>query len=224
MCIPKAEPSPLRLGLLFYGALAAVALLWRSVALGESIWHPTAAPASLSWPMAAGIGALCGLAVVVLSDRFSEGSAWGRAMTRELADAIGPISLLDALLLALASGFAEELLFRGALQPAVGLWLASAIFALAHFTPQRRLWPWVAFTGLAGLGLGLLYDATGQLAAPIAAHVVVNGINLPRLSRLSREGEPRSRSRSEPPAEALPPAPSPGPEPDRSGKNPRTRC
>ncbi len=35
--------------------------------------------------------------------------------------------------------------------------------------------------------LGGLYLNTGHLIAPIAAHVVVNGVNLPRLARRAEE-------------------------------------
>jgi membrane protease YdiL (CAAX protease family) len=34
-----------------------------------------------------------------------------------------------------------------------------------------------------GFAFGWLYEWTGQLVAPIAAHALVNGINLPRLAR-----------------------------------------
>jgi membrane protease YdiL (CAAX protease family) len=36
---------------------------------------------------------------------------------------------------------------------------------------------------LAGLGFGLLFDATGNLVAPIAAHALLNAVNLSWLSR-----------------------------------------
>jgi len=40
--------------------------------------------------------------------------------------------------------------------------------------------------GMGGV-LGGLYIYTGHLIAPIAAHVVVNGVNLPRLARRAEE-------------------------------------
>jgi membrane protease YdiL (CAAX protease family) len=85
--------------------------------------------------------------------------------------------------LALSSGIAEEALFRGALQPVVGLVWASLLFALAHLVPRRELLPWSLFSLAAGFLLGGLYAATGNLVAPIVAHVVVNAANLRRLSR-----------------------------------------
>ncbi len=89
----------------------------------------------------------------------------------------------QAWLLALASGIGEEALFRGALQPVVGLWWTSLLFAAAHFVPRRELLLWSVFSLLAGLLLGGLYEATGNLLAPTIAHVVINGVNLNRLVR-----------------------------------------
>ena len=58
---------------------------------------------------------------------------------RALAEAIGPLRPGQAWVLALASGIGEEALFRGALQPVVGLWLATLLFALAHFVPGAKI-------------------------------------------------------------------------------------
>ena len=90
---------------------------------------------------------------------------------------------LWALLLAMASGIGEEALFRGALQPVAGLLLASLLFGLVHFAPRRGLWPWSLFALAGGLGLGALFDATGNLVAPVVAHATLNAVNLRKLVR-----------------------------------------
>jgi membrane protease YdiL (CAAX protease family) len=77
---------------------------------------------------------------------------------------------------------AEEAFFRGALQPHVGLVAASLIFGLAHFAPRRDLLPWTAFSLGAGLLLGGLFEMTGNLLAPVAAHALINAVNLRFLS------------------------------------------
>ena len=69
--------------------------------------------------------------------------------------------------------------FRGALQPRAGLWIAGLLFGLVHLVPKAVFLPWTAFAILSGWVLGWLFEATGSLLAPIAAHMVVNGINLP---------------------------------------------
>ncbi|MCI0399650.1 MAG: CPBP family intramembrane metalloprotease, partial [Chloroflexi bacterium] len=60
----------------------------------------------------------------------------------------------DWLLLALATGVGEELLFRGAIQPAFGLGLTAFLFAVAHV--QYGLTPVTVFVFILGLILGLV--------------------------------------------------------------------
>ncbi|MEO7934669.1 MAG: CPBP family intramembrane glutamic endopeptidase, partial [Dokdonella sp.] len=43
----------------------------------------------------------------------------------------------NPLWIALAAGFGEELFFRGALQPLMGIWLTSILFVLAHIRAYR---------------------------------------------------------------------------------------
>lgn len=89
--------------------------------------------------------------------------------------------------LALLSGFAEELFFRGAVQGSLGLWAGTAIFALVHTGPHRSFRLWTAFAAAAGLLFGVLFAWRGSLLAPIAAHVAVNAVNLRELSRRFEE-------------------------------------
>ncbi len=128
--------------------------------------------------------------LIGLSDWTTRVTRWGDALARALAEALGPLSLPDALLLAAASGFAEELFFRGALQPRVGWLLASLLFGCVHFVPRREFLPWTVFAVGAGFLFGGLFLWTGNLVAPIVAHAVVNGVNLPLLVR--RYGRPEA--------------------------------
>jgi membrane protease YdiL (CAAX protease family) len=85
--------------------------------------------------------------------------------------------LLPLFLAGLAAPLAEELLYRlftfTALRDRFGLWggalLSAAIFALFHFNPY-----WLAEMVVVGLGLALLYHATGSLLASIVAHSFIN--------------------------------------------------
>jgi membrane protease YdiL (CAAX protease family) len=178
------RPSIVRLALLFYGALGAVALLWAFLA-GRSIWFASAdAAAAGGNPLRdAGVGALAGALVVGISRLVTRHTGWGDALARTLAAALGRLSLVECVLLAAVSGVAEEALFRGALQPQVGLLAASVLFAAAHFLPRRELLPWTAFAFLAGLLLGALFERTGNLLAPIVAHALLNAVNLRFLTR-----------------------------------------
>jgi len=179
-----------RSALVFYGVMGCVALLWRMAAGGESIFHPGPEPdpQALGVASAVGIGLGFGLLAVGLSELLTRWTRLGDALADTLGRSLVGIGRGDALLLALASGTAEEMLFRGALQPVVGLVWASLIFGACHFLPRRELVAWSLFAAGMGFALGWLFEWTGQLAAPIAAHAAVNGINLPRLARRFESG------------------------------------
>lgn len=63
-------------------------------------------------------------------------------------------SVWQWILLALASGVGEELLFRGALQPVLGLWFTAVIFALLHI--QYGLTPITLVVFVIGVALGYI--------------------------------------------------------------------
>lgn len=169
----------------FYGILFAAALAWRWAWAGESILYagPEAAARGVHLGPDLALGLAAGAAVIALSWVATDRTAWGDRLGRELAGLVGRPGLGQVAVLALASGIAEEAFFRGALQPRVGLVGASLVFALAHFVPRRELLPWSVFSLLAGLLLGGLFEWTGNLVAPVAAHVLVNGVNLTLLAR-----------------------------------------
>ena len=85
--------------------------------------------------------------------------------------------------LAAASALGEEILFRGAMLDAWGLWVSSLVFALLHIPPKRSLWPWTVSALLLGLGFGVVTLATGNLGAAVAAHFVINLQNLRYITR-----------------------------------------
>lgn len=169
------------MSLLFYGGLLAVAWLWRGAFRGESLL--VAEGGSIDWLRDPIVGLVAAALVIAVSELVTRGTERGRALARALGATLGRLHDREVLVLALASGVGEEALFRGALQPEVGLAVASVLFAAAHFVPRRELMAWSAFALGAGLLLGALYDATGNLVAPVVAHAVVNAVNLRRLSR-----------------------------------------
>jgi membrane protease YdiL (CAAX protease family) len=85
--------------------------------------------------------------------------------------------------LSLASAIGEELLFRGALQPWLGIGFTSAAFALLHLDPERGLSIWTLWAFVGGLVLGYSYETTNCIWVPIAIHAAVNSIAIVRLSR-----------------------------------------
>lgn len=99
-------------------------------------------------------------------------------------DYLLPRTATDIALFAAVSvtaGICEEVLFRGFLfhyleaswnlSPQTTLLLGSALFGLAHAGQGPR---GMALTGIAGLVLGGLYLATGNLLAPIVLHILID--------------------------------------------------
>lgn len=186
---PLRPQAFVRMALVFYGLMGCGALLWRMAVPGESILHPSPEAAQTAWGLlpALGAGLAAGLVAIALSEALTRTTELGEALADLLGESLMGITAADAVLLALASGLGEEMLFRGALQPSVGLFWASVIFGACHFMPRRELALWSVYAVAMGFGFGLLYEWTGQLAAPIAAHTLVNGVNLPRLARRAEE-------------------------------------
>ncbi len=180
---PPPAPSPARLvviATLFYGLIALVAWGWRSGLAGEPLLYANEAArsAGVHWPrdLAAGLGA--GLLLVWASRVWTRRTQAGTRLAQGLRALLGRLGTPTVAWLALVSGAAEEALFRGALQPQVGLVIASLLFGLAHFAPRRELAAWAPAAVIAGFALGGLYAWTGNLVAPVVAHATVNAINL----------------------------------------------
>lgn len=187
----SSPASLVPLSLLFYGVLLAIASAW-SVWSGDALMYAQSSGGGLGdagdIAVDVCIGAAAGLVVIGLSRELASRTRWGGALADALAGAIGRPSIGECAVLALASGIAEEALFRGALQPQVGLFAASTIFGLAHFAPRRELLPWTLFAAVTGLLMGILFEWTGNLIAPAVAHVVINAVNLRLLAlRSSRD-------------------------------------
>ena len=93
------------------------------------------------------------------------------------------------LVIGLAAGIGEELLFRAALQPVLGLWWASAIFALAHIRTAAlaggtlKKVAYLAHVLIAGVALGLVYRHVGLWAA-ILIHATIDAVSLSALQKL----------------------------------------
>jgi len=179
---PNFEPSSfVRVGLLFYGAMAAAAVVWRVGFYQEPMWRLSEAVPRMGVGTEIGLGVGVGLAVVALSYVFTEWTDVGERLAKAMAEPLRGLTIPDALLLASASGLAEEMLFRGALQPRSGLIVASVLFGALHFAPQRDLLPWTGFAVVMGFVLGGLFEWTGTLLAPVLAHTLINAVNLPLL-------------------------------------------
>jgi len=138
----------------------------------------------LSLPYQALIGFTIGglyWAAVTLIYRFSA----GRNSSRHMPEKYRRLDLhgWNPLWMALAAGFGEELLFRGALQPIVGIWATSLLFVLAH-TRAYSLNGFSKRVLLQGAGLFAISVAFGFIAkyfgliTAVIVHVSVDMVGL----------------------------------------------
>jgi membrane protease YdiL (CAAX protease family) len=164
--------------LALYGGMAIVALL---IAAGRGdvdlyrFHKDTTARDMLLSPL---LGLAIGLVVVLASRVALRHFLWARKLHRDFRSILGGLSGSEILILALASSVGEELLFRGALLPWLGIWPQALIFAALHVGPGRRFLPWTLAAFAVGAGFGFLVHWTGDLGAPIAAHFIINYLNL----------------------------------------------
>ena len=108
----------------------------------------------------------------------------GPRLEQDFRDRLGPLTRREMLVLAVASSLGEEILFRGALMPAVGLWLVQPdLRAVARRASSRATCPGPLSALVAGFGFGQLYRWSGDLTGPVLAHFLVNYLNLRHLGQ-----------------------------------------
>ncbi len=177
-----APPMTIRMVLIFYGITLAVAAGW-AFFTQPGLALLTTAPngeRAVPWWLASAAVASALIGGTAVAER-----VWPamRRLGGELAVAVAPVTPTRIVVFAVASGVAEEALFRGPMQYAFGYVVTSVIFGLLHGGPTRRYYAWSTFALAAGLSFGLLAAAYSSIWPAVLAHVVVNGINLGRLGR-----------------------------------------
>ena len=138
-------------------------------------------PSVSGWARDLALGVAAG-AVALLAWEGLRRLGSARGLESNLRRLLAGVSRSEAGALAALSGFAEELFFRGAVQPVAGLWVAAVIFGLVHFAPGRGGLLWMMWAFVMGLALGLLALWTHALVSPIVAHMTVNAVGLMRLT------------------------------------------
>ena len=177
---PADQLDLYRLAWGFYLILAIVGVIWIGSSQGSiplSLFIDTA-----SWWIDVGLGLAAGLLLVMAWDAGRSRVQAMRELERELAEHLSSLDPHEALTLALLSGFAEELFFRGAIQSSWGWGWAVVIFTLMHSGSSRAFRWWTLFAFVAALVFGGLTVQRGNLLPAIVAHVLVNAINLRRLA------------------------------------------
>jgi hypothetical protein len=169
----------------FYLALAIAGVMWIGVRQRGIAAALFLDPTRWWLDLALGLGLAAVLAAVWWVARATLAAA--RRLDHVLAEVLGPLSRSELIALALLSGFAEELFFRGAVQGSWGPLWATAIFAVLHGGPGRDYRVWTLFAAFSGAALAALVSWRGNLMAAMVAHAAYNAAGLWRLARLARE-------------------------------------
>ncbi len=149
--------------------------------LAATFWTGTLRSDQFGWPRVAedvAIGVGVGLSLVAVTWVLAKFLTPLQELEREFRRVFGNTSKRSIIALAILSGVAEELVFRGTLQPWIGYTAASIVFGCLHFVPSAVFLPWTLFALGAGFLFGWLFEERASLVAPISAHIVVNALNL----------------------------------------------
>lgn len=140
--------------------------------------------ALLQWPPPPGlqeIGIGLAAAAAVTAARLALLAAWPafrEASDRSNEQALSPLGPADLLVVSLLPGLSEELLFRGALVPAIapdwrGAVIAGLVFGALHSGGGRNA-AFAAWASAVGCLYGALLLSTGSLWVPALAHSTAN--------------------------------------------------
>jgi membrane protease YdiL (CAAX protease family) len=162
---------------LFEGGLGVVALIW---AYWRKIpWQQALTPTIRScW-----LGVAAGVVLLLINYAIIEyGSRYIPAlqtikslMEHQVAPLFKTLHPASVIVIAVVSGGAEELFFRGVLQAQIGLIGASLLFGLAHVWKKTAI-PYGIYAAVIGGYFRGLYLLTHNLWVPMIAHMVNNGV------------------------------------------------
>lgn len=185
LLLPRGESDPNYFAADLSGvlqSLAAAAILYVALAMLGTGWRLRRDLASVlgrlglrlpkrrDWFAGLGAGLLIFGGMTFAINVMSSSPTGDQADARLLFDIVKS-SLPAALLVAALTGTGEEIFFRGALQPVIGLCLSSALFTLMH--AQYGLSPQLLILFLVSVGFGLARKRYSTTAA-IIAHATYN--------------------------------------------------
>lgn len=174
--------------LILYGIMSGAAVLLNAAFGGQMLDLFAPGPERPGTPavdVALGVG--FGLLMVGFARFSSSRFAWAQRLDAEFQELTRPLQPRHVPALAVASALAEELFFRGFLQPRLGYVVTSLLFGAAHLTRDRRLLPWPMAATVMGFALGAMFVVRGSLLAPVLAHFTNNFFNLHHLLRTRTE-------------------------------------
>ncbi len=179
--------------LVFYGLMAGLGVLLAWLLDVPSIWRmEPGPPGPISPEFGLLLGIALGLAVHAGSTFVRRRFGWTQKFYEQIRRMLGTPSTVQVVIAASASAIGEEILFRGALMPAIGLVPQAILFGLLHLSPGREFRFWPFYAAAMGLAFGLLYQASGTIMAPILAHFTVNYFGLASLREKPERTSPPS--------------------------------
>jgi len=140
----------------------------------------------IPWYTQIGIGLLYGIVtatgawLIVQSDLLTDTRTFFARIIQQLR-----LSIFDILFISFCAGVGEEILFRGAIQPYLGIWITAILFVAIHgyLNPKNwRLSVYGIYMCLVIGGMGYLCDYLGITTA-IAAHFAIDVVLLYALVR-----------------------------------------
>lgn len=123
--------------------------------------------------IATGLGSMLLVAGLYKSHKGFE-RALRKSGTKVAQDALRTAGYPVMLVVVVAAGIGEELLFRGGLQPIVGLVPAALLFGFSHGGWRKEMWAYAVAATVSGTLFGLAYLWTGDLWVPVIGHALHN--------------------------------------------------
>jgi membrane protease YdiL (CAAX protease family) len=160
---------------LIEGGLLGIAMIWISVQ--DIPWRSALTPSVLHSCTGIVAGIVLFTVNYVVVEYGSRYLSFFRAIKRLIEEDVSPlfknIPLGAVVLIAIVSGVAEEIFFRGVLQRQIGLLFSSILFGLAHIWKTTAI-VYGVYAAIIGMYFGGLYALTGNLWVPIIAHIINN--------------------------------------------------
>jgi uncharacterized protein len=169
----------LHLTTIFSAGLALVALLLNRWLRGE--YFPFDLVVSLRAIVLVMAAALLLMGVISLLTRYDR-IFMPKILTRlrQLKPLLVELNRAERIYISVLAGISEELLFRGALQPLVGIVAASVIFGALHAVT----FGYFLLASAMGFYLGWLFQFSGNLLVPMAVHALYDIFALSLLARI----------------------------------------
>lgn len=119
-----------------------------------------------------------------------------RVIEQALTSTLRGLSPAALIYLSIISAIGEEVLFRVAIQPSIGMLPTALCFALLHSGPLGRLNAWVLSAFIRGLLMAWVFDRTGVLWPSLLGHMMINLIATMTARSTPSTTEPKSSSLS----------------------------